>query len=377
MRKEIDRMDILTVSGFQVPKGEAVSSLKKAENLYAYHKEHDEEVLYKYYKALSKKEIDKFIDLFIGDAEDIDERLDLALHLVLFSYACGDKLPRRFYDYLLEQQVYYYGELYLRAEEAVAEKLIAVLEDGNVKDQSVNHLLCALSAIPCETTKEFLHKSSEKPLPKWAKKLHILPMEYSKVSGWQTENGQIERLYADEITAFERCKKEKASPLSPVKALEENCGYCGQPLTLVFDGAKKLATCMYCSCYETVFVKQEGDKVYWHLKNTPTSFLKDKPEYMKNDKEITERFAYAVRPTKEKRKPTYTAHQFVNIPNTQIGGMPTAVNDVQYPLCPDCEKAMHFVAQFDIEMVEDCGEGLYYFFTCENCGVHGTNYDQT
>lgn len=365
--------------GFKAPGDDPMPNLKKAENLYIYHKKHTEECVYKHYAALSKAEIDKFIELFTADREDIDDRLDLALHLVLFSYACGDKLPQRFYDYLLDNEIYYYGELYLRAEEAVAKKLIAVFEDAEGSEITVNHLLCALSAIPCRTTKEFFQKSSVKPLPEWTKKLRVLPIKYAEISGWHLdEHGEIEKLYSDDVVAFKRCKKGNASPtVSPVKPLQEVCGYCGQPLTLVFDGEKKLASCLHCACYETIFVRQEGERVYWHPKNEPSDFLKDHPEYMQNEEELTASFEYAVAPTKEKRRPTYTAHQFVQIAKTQIGGMPTAVNGVYYPKCPDCGKTMRFAAQLDMEDVEEYGEGLFYFFSCDTCGVHGTNYDQT
>lgn len=369
--------NILTMGGFKLPKKEAKSELKKAAALYDYHiNQGNEEGLYQHYIGLSAKEINTFIDLFIADQTDIDDRIDLVLYLALYSYACGEQLPNRLYDFLLEEEVYYYGEIYLRADESIAGKLISVLEgdDGSKAD----HLLCAISAIPCERTKCFLQQSSKEPLPQWAKKLHLLPIAYAKVSGWTLdENEHIVKLYTDQITVFKQGKKTEASPLAPVKSMDEVCGYCHQPLTLVFDGDKKLATCLYCSCYEEIFVKQDGESVHWHEKNAPHGFFMKHPEYMENEEDITERFEFAIKPSKEKRKPTYTAHQFAEISRTQIGGMPTAINDVNYPKCLDCGKTMHFVAQFDMEDIEEYGEGLYYFFTCDRCHVHATTYDQT
>ena len=366
--------DILTMGGFKAPKNQLRPDLKNATDLYDYHIKHgDEKGLYKHYAALSAKEINAFIDLFTADKKKADDRINLALYLALYSYSCGEKLPIKLYDYLLKNEIYYYGEIYLRADEFVTNKLIAALEkdDGS----KANHLLCAISAISCEASKNFLLQSSREPLPKWAKKLHILPIQYSHVSHWCVdENENITKLYSDEITAFEQCKKNQASPLSPLEPLGEICAYCHQPLTLVFNGKIKLATCLYCSCYENIFVKQDGDKVRWHKKNEPYDFLKKNPKYMKNDEEITKSFEFGIKPTKEKRKPTYTAHEFAEITRTQIGGMPTAINDVNYPKCPDCGKTMKFAAQLDMEDLEE--EGIYYFFTCEKCGVHAANHDQ-
>ncbi len=156
------------------------------------------------------------------------------------------------------------------------------------------------------------------------------------------------------------------------------CGYCHQPLTLVFNGEQKLATCLYCSCYENIFVKQTGDTICWHEKNEPYDFLKKHPDYMKNDDgEISRNFEYGIRPTNGIRKATYTVNEFPTISHTQIGGMPTIINDILYPTCPDCDSMMSFTAQFDMEDIEEYGEGLYYFFTCKSCRVHACNYGQT
>ena len=124
-------------------------------------------------------------------------------------------------------------------------------------------------------------------------------------------------------------------------------------------------------------MQTDGGGTHWHPKNTPDSFFQKHPQYMKNDEEITARFDYGIHPTKEKRQPIWTAHQFVEISHTQLGGMPTTINDMDYPKCPDCGRTMKFVAQFDMEDIEDYGEGLYYFFACEDCKVTATNYGQS
>jgi hypothetical protein len=197
------------------------------------------------------------------------------------------------------------------------------------------------------------------------------------VGGWETTKKGPKLLFDEAITVLERCAKEKASKKSPLTALSTLCGFCGQPLALVFDGKQKMATCLHCSCYQTVYTKIKDSKVSWHEKNAPGDFFKKNPDYMKNNEEITMQMDYGLRPTKEKRRASYTAHQFAEISRTQIGGLPTAINDVEYPKCPDCGKTMRYAAQFDMADVEDIGEGIYYFFVCEDCGVVGANYGQS
>jgi hypothetical protein len=215
-------------------------------------------------------------------------------------------------------------------------------------------------------------------LPIWAKTLHILPVEYAKTGGWEAgEDGMPHRLTGMDIIAFESCKKAEGSPASPLASLPESCGFCGQPLTLVFDGENKLASCLYCSCYQTVYTKTDGSGVHWHDGNKTGDFFQKHPEYMKNDEDIAASFQSGLRPSGEIRQASWTAHQFAEISRTQIGGMPTTVNDIHYPKCPDCGETMCFTAQFDMADAEEYGEGIYYFFTCKRCGVTGTNYDQT
>jgi len=373
---------ILTMGGFKAPKQEEKTNLKTAAALYAHHLDvGNAPDLYKHYVALPAKEIDAYIDLFMADKTDIDDRIDCLLYLALFSTKCGSKLPDKLYTYLIENEVFYYGEIYLRADEKFADELIAALQtvdDEEAYRLSVNHILCALSAIPCRRTNDFLMESSQKPLPIWARKLHILPRDYAHVGGWETAaDGNYIRLTEEKVIPFKRCDKKKPSPQSPITPLAEVCGFCHQPLTLVFDGEQPLATCLYCACYQNIYTQIDEKGLHWHPKNAPNSFFQKHPDYMKNDEEITARFEYAICPSNEKRQPLWTAHQFVDITRTQLGGMPTTINDMDYPKCPDCNHTMKFVAQFDMEDIEEYGEGIYYFFACPHCRVTAANYGQS
>jgi hypothetical protein len=358
-------------------------NLEKAAALYAHHLKHGGKKaglheLYKRYAALSAEEIDAYINLFIADETDADERIDCLLYLALYADACGRYLPDRLYRYLIDREIFYYREIYLRAHEKFAEEFIAALNGADGQNiLSVNHVLCALAMMPCGRTNDFLMEKSRAPLPAWAGKLHIPPKNYAYVGGWETSEDGPRRLYSEEVTAFERCEKTKTSSLIPLTPLTEVCRFCGQPLILVFDGEQKLATCMHCACYQTVLVKTGESGIRWHEANTPGEFFREHPEYMVCDEEITGRFEYALRPSAEKRRAIWAANFCAELSYTQIGGLPTAINDMNYPQCPECGKTMCFVAQLSMADIEEYGEGLYYFFACRECGVTAANYDQT
>jgi hypothetical protein len=289
-------------------------------------------------------------------------------------------LPDKLYRYLIDSGIFFHGEIYLRAHEKFAEELIAMLDRANgARDAlvSVGHVLYALAMIPCRRTNDFLMASSRVPLPVWAGKLRAPPQDYARDGGWETTADGPRRLYSEEVTAFTRCEKSKTSPLVPLTPLTEVCRFCGQPLTLVFDGERKLATCMHCACYQTVFVKSGKSGVLWHKANAPGEFFRQNPEYMACDEDITALFAYGLRPSAEKRTAIWAANWCAEISYTQIGGLPTAINDIDYPQCPDCGKTMRFAAQLSMDDIEEYGEGLYYFFVCEDCGTAAANYDQT
>ena len=110
--------------------------------------------LYKEIEILNVDEINKLIDFVIADNDD---EFYAFLYLALYAYSCGDKLPPKVYDYLLENKVYYPAAMYLRANESVAVRLIEainLLKSENFSD--ANCILSSLSAIPCDATKEFL-----------------------------------------------------------------------------------------------------------------------------------------------------------------------------------------------------------------------------
>jgi hypothetical protein len=62
---------------------------------------------------------------------------------------------------------------------------------------------------------------------------------------------------------------------------------------------------------------------------------------------------------------------------SQVGGLPTWIQDAEYPTCPDCSQKMPFIGQISNEDFMEYGEGIYYAFRCPQCNVSATCYQQT
>ncbi len=62
---------------------------------------------------------------------------------------------------------------------------------------------------------------------------------------------------------------------------------------------------------------------------------------------------------------------------SQVGGLPTWIQDAQYPPCPECNNMMPFVGQLSNEDIEEYSEGIYYAFACRTYGIGAVNYQQS
>ena len=64
------------------------------------------------------------------------------------------------------------------------------------------------------------------------------------------------------------------------------------------------------------------------------------------------------------------------VTRSQIGGLPSWVQDAEYPCCPECRRTMTFIAQLDKGHFP-ANEGIYYAFLCATCRITSTTYQQT
>jgi len=130
-----EKLTYAVLIGNKIPETGKETPYMKPKELYNKHSENIglrfSEPIYKLYEALNADEIDEFIDIVIANSKfsnDASECTDYFLYLALYSYSCGEKLPQKIYDFLLKKQIYYYSELYCRADEKTAIRLIDALE---------------------------------------------------------------------------------------------------------------------------------------------------------------------------------------------------------------------------------------------------------
>lgn len=76
------------------------------------------------------------------------------------------------------------------------------------------------------------------------------------------------------------------------------------------------------------------------------------------------------------RRPIEAADRCMEVPASQIGGLPCWVQDAAYPQCPSCKQTMKFIAQLDNAQFPS-HEGIYYAFLCESCRITATTHQQT
>ncbi len=134
-----------------------------------------------------------------------------------------------------------------------------------------------------------------------------------------------------------------------------------------------IATCDACSSY--------SDAMFMELNSVGEarwSEFNGKPDYLPDDSEEWEYLPEnSLKLAEESRPVDYAANEFLPTTFSQIGGMPTWIQDSAYPDCPNCKDTMVFIAQISVEDIDDYGEGMYYNYICPKCNITATNYQQT
>jgi hypothetical protein len=328
---------------------------------------------YKFYLNLTEEESIEYASKVVQEVKDNEKLEDVLLHLALFT---NGECLKPHYPILINKKIFYPGEIYLHADEKIADELIKVIENS---DGNVNHLLICLAWIGTQNVVDFFVKTSIKK-PKWTEKLYVLPKEYADQAGWFIdENNQKRFLINEQVSVFSRLDLGNANEFQSKTFVEKEslCKFCKNNLTTVFETKIRLkvipfSTCLLCSCYEPFFMKIDVENnSHWHDANKKWEHLDRFDNVIEKIKQDT------LKITSEKRKPEYTISQFVAISKSQIGGYPTWVQDADYLNCPDCNQKMMYVGQIDMEDFEDYSEGIYYFHYCENCKITGTNYQQS
>ena len=337
------------------------------------------------YAVLSTDEVDRLkkyaMELYKNDNDEWEQIL---LHLVCFKGANIDE----FLKVLIDDCKIYEPSLFKNASDDVAKILIKKLKckDDRV---SINHILISLAMIGNDRVVE-LFNEWKKNEPEFSKNLYVKPHEYSFEGGWKLDNnGKRKNLYYNKSYGVKEGIPPKESSVKFFKKQNEKCEWCGRKLTSLFTidlhnkdmhflgltGDKiSISTCDNCTCYGFIYTNiYANGNATWSKYNIEPEYLdthdEDEFEECDSDKEI-----YIDGNVKTEN---YVANEFLDVKFTKIGGMPTWIQDAEYPKCPKCGEEMMFVGQVSGEDFEDYAEGIYYGFVCDECKIAATHYQQS
>lgn len=331
---------------------------------------------YKYFISLTEKESAGFADRVFNEIKDAEEIENALLNLALFTTG---KCLTRHYPEMIKRKIFYPGEIYMHADENIAQQLIALIQKEN-SGLNINHLLVCLAWIGTNNVLDFLHWASIE-MPNWAKGLHVSPAAYSELAGWVIDKNNKKRsLINPNVITLTKDDKliDREKPFDTFIEHSEKCPFCNNHLIAVFEipinsGSHNVqfTTCLLCSNYEPVFMKvgERGECKWWE-KNIKSGISIPDIELVPIEQNV-------LKISTEQKKAEYTISQFIPLSKSQIGGFPTWIQDAEHLTCPLCKEKMQYVGQIDMEDVQDYSEGIYYFHYCDDCKITGTNYQQT
>ncbi|NFG24335.1 hypothetical protein FDF11_11650 [Clostridium botulinum] len=335
------------------------------------------------YDILSTNDIEKLkkyaMELYKNNNDEWEQIL---LHLVCFTGANIDECLK----ILIDDCKIYEPSLFKNASDDIAKLLIEKLEckDDRV---SINHILISLAMIGNHRVVEAFNEW-KKNEPEFSKDLYCKPYEYALEGGWILDSeGKRKNLYYKKSYGIKEGIPKKEDSAKFFEKHNEKCQWCKRKLTSLFTidlhnedmaflGFKEdkisISTCENCTCYGFIYtnIDEEGNAI-WSEYNIKPEYLyvPDEVEEFNYDKEI-----YIDNNVKTEN---YAANQFLDVKFTKIGGMPTWIQDAEYPQCPKCGEKMMFVGQVSMEDLEEYGEGIYYGFICNECKIAATGYQQT
>lgn len=336
------------------------------------------------YSKLTEFDEARLIDMSIKEAEkgNLEYIKYICLELAAFRSSNLFKLHK----FMLLNKLYYPGIIFKDANSEIIKELIKRVDDDT---ENRNHILLALA---WSANKDVITTFSSwfNELPAWSNRFHIPPYDYSKEAGWELSPlKKVRKLYFDRCYPLLPAKNSSSHAcLRSCTYSENKCKWCGRNLTnlleldlsdksfdfIGFTGKKfKISTCEVCACYsEALFMDFDSNG------NTAWSAFNAKPDYLPDDSNEWGRLPENCFTLSLKTRPAfYASNEFLPTSFSQIGGMPTWIQNFAYPKCPSCQKTMTFVAQISNEEIEQYSEGTYYMYVCCECNISATNYQQT
>ncbi|NQX65971.1 DUF1963 domain-containing protein [Paenibacillus alba] len=351
------------------------------ENDLPYHRSAQE--LYHQLTEAERKRLESYA-ITLMDRGDFDQAETILLSLVCFTDSWIEQGLHAF----IHKGKYDPGILYKKAGPAIRDELIHRVGRDSANR---NHLLLALAWVGDEVVIQLFAKWRQNP-PQWASKLGVPPENYAHEAGWELDQDGLKRLlfhpesYHFKVSGEVLGRTETIQ--SAVVALQTDdqvCHWCGGKLVVLYDcnlqdplvyfmklpGQQlRIADCMRCNCYGTMYMKVELDGSYsWSEYNIVPDFLSETDPA----EELT---SYAIRLSERLRGTYEGSYWTLEATSSQIGGHPAWIQEAAYPSCPCCLETMMFIGQVDMEQAAD-SEGIYYSFLCGACLISAVNYQQT
>jgi len=293
---------------------------------------------------------------------------------------------------LLDIRDYYPGYLFRGGSPGIARRLLDQLggiTGTNDDIVTLDHVLAALAWVGTDNVVSQFAQWRQQP-PDWRSRLFIAPERYAHCAGWELDaTAKMRKLILRKC--FPLIKHDGSAAIGPVTScleLGERCQWCAGPLTalfsfdltselldfLSFPGRKlTIATCQVCSTLgDHLYMKVgPGGEARWYAGS-------QRPEHLPKDSGTWKRLpANQLKLSAQPRLRQHAVDWCLPTTCSQIGGMPSWIDDPRHDQCPECSKGFVFVAQLAVEDVDAWGEGIYYALLCPDCCITVVRYQQT
>lgn len=334
------------------------------------------------YRDLSDGEVAELITVALAGGDDIQQ--------ILGCLAClHPGSLKRFQPKFIERQIFLPGLIYHDADEECAHELADLIPSSSTLGQ--NHLLLCMAWAGNAAVQKLFSKWRDSP-PSWVADLHVPPQAYANEAGWELlPNGERHDLFFK--TCMPLVKPSDSPGLSKGVAVgtsdNQPCPWCGNQFVALLDfdltnevvlfmrlaGTRlRVTACHVCSCYGTVLSKNDGvGGSVGHSSNV-------RPEYLPEDSSDWPAFPEQPLVLSGTTRHFMESASWTGLPSaafSQIGGLPTWIQDAEFPDCPECERKMLFIGQVSNEDYDQWSEGIYYCFVCPKCNVTATTYQQS
>jgi len=319
-----------------------------------------------FYQAMSREEEERAACVAVELRRTGYESESDTILKYLAAFGSGDGL-RAVYKDILKDGVFHPAFIWRFADDALVPELARHLGRDAI---STHRLLAALAWFSGQASVA-LFQSLRHSTPRWASLLHRPPLDYTLAAGWMLrQDGTVRRLY-----------RERCVPLLPTEGrgipvwqeLAEPCGFCGRPLWSLLAAvptpdAVDAATCVACNDYGTVYSTSGGLRRWVDDSPRHTRLPGPDLEYPLPSASVT------IGPP---RSPFMASDGELPITLSQVGGLPSWVQEPEYPACFRCGERMDFAVQVDSFELEENAEGIYYVFHCTPCALAAMVRQQT